>query len=110
LPDRRDIVLGHPLAISDRRSNKRHPERHFAFGFPDRAGCARLRVAAHAAAQVRAIAGVAIVLVMWLDVRTHMPPQNPSISAQVYEPSLVKSELAMNPNRRWARVALWYPQ
>ncbi len=43
------------------------------------------------------IAPVLLLLVAWLDVFTHAPTQNPTVSPTVYESNLVRTRLAMNP-------------
>lgn len=40
---------------------------------------------------------LALLLLMWLDVWTHEPQQNPTAPAAVYQPGLVRNELAMQP-------------
>jgi len=42
-------------------------------------------------------APLALILVAWLDVVTHAPPQNPSVAPWIYEPGLVRAKLAMQP-------------
>ncbi|HEY3762364.1 MAG TPA: YfhO family protein [Verrucomicrobiae bacterium] len=43
------------------------------------------------------IASVVLVLVAWLDVWTHEPQQNPTVSPTVYQPGLAAQKLAMDP-------------
>jgi hypothetical protein len=38
-----------------------------------------------------------LILVAWLDVFTHEPTQNPTVSPNVYEPNLARTDLKMNP-------------
>jgi hypothetical protein len=38
-----------------------------------------------------------LILVAWLDVFTHEPTQNPTVSPGVYEPNLARDDLKMNP-------------
>jgi hypothetical protein len=38
-----------------------------------------------------------LIFVAWLDVFTHEPTQNPTVSPNVYEPNLARNDLAMNP-------------
>jgi len=40
---------------------------------------------------------LSLILVSWLDVLTHEPRQNPTVSPSVYELNLARSSLAMNP-------------
>ena len=40
---------------------------------------------------------LALVLVAWLDVFTHEPPQNPTVPPGIYEPNLARTRLAMRP-------------
>ncbi len=40
---------------------------------------------------------VLLLLVLWLDVRTHEPQQNPSVPPWIYAPGLARAKLAMNP-------------
>lgn len=42
-------------------------------------------------------APLAIILIGWLDVFTHQPRQNPTVSPSVFEQNLVRTKLAMNP-------------
>ena len=42
-------------------------------------------------------APLALILVAWLDVFTHEPAQNPTVSPSVYELNLARTKLAMNP-------------
>ena len=42
-------------------------------------------------------APLALVLVAWLDVLTHMPRQNPTVVPWIYEPGLARIKLAMQP-------------
>lgn len=42
-------------------------------------------------------APTALLLVAWLDVFTHEPPQNPTVPPALYEPNLARTKLAMNP-------------
>ena len=42
-------------------------------------------------------APLALILVAWLDVVTHAPPQNPSVAPWIYEPGLARAKLAMQP-------------
>ena len=39
----------------------------------------------------------ALILIAWLDVLTHEPPQNPTVPPWVYAPNLARHRLAMNP-------------
>jgi hypothetical protein len=38
-----------------------------------------------------------LVALLWLDVQTHMPPQNPTAPRWIYEPDLARAKLAMQP-------------
>jgi hypothetical protein len=38
-----------------------------------------------------------LLALLWLDLRTHLPVQNPTVQADVYTPGLVRAELAMRP-------------
>ena len=38
-----------------------------------------------------------LLLVVWVDVFTHEPAQNPTVSPSVYEPNLIRTKLAMQP-------------
>ena len=40
---------------------------------------------------------VLLLLVLWLDVWTHEPPQNPSVPTWIYAPGLARAKLAMKP-------------
>ena len=40
---------------------------------------------------------VLLLLVLWLDVRTHEPQQNPSVPPWIYAPGLARAKLAMTP-------------
>ena len=39
----------------------------------------------------------ALLLITWLDLRTHVPTQNPTADPSVFAPGIVRQELAMNP-------------
>jgi hypothetical protein len=41
--------------------------------------------------------GFGLILVAWLDVYTHEPTQNPTVTPNVYEPNLARAKLAMQP-------------
>lgn len=43
------------------------------------------------------VAPVVLIFVAWLDVLTHEPSQNPTVSPSVYEINLAREKLAMNP-------------
>jgi hypothetical protein len=43
------------------------------------------------------IAPLTLILVAWLDVLTHEPTQNPTVSPNIYQPNLARESLAMNP-------------
>lgn len=43
------------------------------------------------------IAPLLLLVVAWLDVWTHEPPQNPTVAPNVYQPNLAREKLAMNP-------------
>ena len=43
------------------------------------------------------IAPLLLLLVAWVDVFTHEPAQNPTVSPSVYEPNLIRTKLAMQP-------------
>ncbi len=43
------------------------------------------------------VAPLALLLVVWLDVLTHMPTQNPTVAPWIYEPGLARVKLAMQP-------------
>src|SRR6185295_13166678 len=43
------------------------------------------------------LAPLALLLVMWLDVFTHEPAQNPTVEPWIYEPGLARGKLAMQP-------------
>jgi hypothetical protein len=43
------------------------------------------------------LASVALILLAWLDVWTHEPPQNPTVPPNVYELNLARAKLAMQP-------------
>lgn len=43
------------------------------------------------------MASLVLILVAWLDVWTHEPQQNPTVSPTVYEPGLAREKLAMDP-------------
>ena len=43
------------------------------------------------------LAPLALVLVAWLDVFTHEPPQNPTVPPGIYETNLARTRLAMRP-------------
>lgn len=43
------------------------------------------------------IAPVILIFIAWLDVLTHEPAQNPTVSPNVYQPNLAREKLAMNP-------------
>jgi hypothetical protein len=43
------------------------------------------------------IATLLLVLLAWLDVLTHEPTQNPTVPPGVFQPGLVRTQLAMNP-------------
>jgi len=43
------------------------------------------------------IAPLILIFIAWLDVFTHEPTQNPTVSPNIYEPNLVRQKLAMNP-------------
>jgi hypothetical protein len=47
--------------------------------------------------RLRHMTPVAFLVVLWLDVWTHEPRQNPTVAPTVYEPNLARSNLAMNP-------------
>ncbi len=46
---------------------------------------------------VRRFVPLAVVLIAWLDVFTHMPTQNPTVAPWIYEPGLARVKLAMQP-------------
>jgi len=50
-----------------------------------------------AAPGLRRVAPLLLIVVAWLDVFTHEPTQNPTVSPGVYEPNLMREKLAMNP-------------
>src|SRR5208282_4041454 len=45
----------------------------------------------------RRLAPLLLIVVAWLDVLTHEPPQNPTVPPSVYELNLARTKLAMNP-------------
>ena len=45
----------------------------------------------------RQMLSLALVALFWLDVWTHVPPQNPTVPPWVYQPGLARAKLAMNP-------------
>jgi hypothetical protein len=49
------------------------------------------------AAALRRAAALLLLPVAWLDVQTHEPTQNPTVPANIYEPNLARTRLAMNP-------------
>ena len=48
-------------------------------------------------ARLRAFVPVLLLLLLWLDVWTHEPPQNPSVPPWIYTPGLARTKLAMKP-------------
>ena len=46
---------------------------------------------------LRSLAPLLLIFVVWLDVFTHEPAQNPTVSPGVYEPNLARTSLAMQP-------------
>ena len=48
-------------------------------------------------AGLRPFIPVLLLLVLWLDVWTHEPPQNPSVPPWIYAPGLARTKLAMKP-------------
>ena len=48
-------------------------------------------------AGLRPFVPVLLLLVLWLDVWTHEPPQNPSVPPWIYAPGLARAKLAMKP-------------
>jgi hypothetical protein len=46
---------------------------------------------------LRRIAPLLLIVVAWLDVFTHEPPQNPTVPPSVYELNLARADLNMNP-------------
>jgi hypothetical protein len=46
---------------------------------------------------LRRIAPLLLIMVAWLDVFTHEPPQNPTVPPSVYELNLARAKLAMDP-------------
>jgi len=47
--------------------------------------------------EARRMIGLALVFVLWLDLRTHEPQQNPSAPNAVYAPGIVRAELGLTP-------------
>jgi len=47
--------------------------------------------------RLRPFVPVLLLLVLWLDVWTHEPPQNPSVPPWIYAPGLARAKLAMKP-------------
>jgi hypothetical protein len=54
-------------------------------------------LAREAKSRLLQFAPLLLVLVAWLDVFTHEPPQNPTAPADIYEPNLARADLEMNP-------------
>jgi len=48
-------------------------------------------------ARPRQVLSLSLLALVWFDVRTHEPQQNPTGPAAIYDPGLVRTELAMNP-------------
>jgi hypothetical protein len=46
---------------------------------------------------LRRLAPLILIVIAWLDVFTHEPAQNPTVSPSVYEPNLARASLKMNP-------------
>ena len=56
-----------------------------------------LLLTSNAGSKLRRIAPLLLIVIAWLDVFTHEPPQNPTVPSSVYEPNLARAKLAMNP-------------
>ena len=50
--------------------------------------------------------GLLLLVLLWLDVVTHAPRQNPTVAASVYQPGLVTQQLKINPQPGSARAFL----
>ena len=53
--------------------------------------------------RLRPFIPVLLLLVLWLDVWTHEPPQNPSVPTWIYTPGLARAKLAMKPQPELGR-------
>jgi hypothetical protein len=60
-------------------------------------GAATLKPRLQCLGRLRPFIPVLLLLVLWLDVWTHEPPQNPSVPAWIYAPGLARAKLAMKP-------------
>jgi len=52
------------------------------------------------------ITGLLLLVLVWLDVATHAPRQNPTVAASVYQPGLLPQQLKINPQPGNARAFL----
>jgi len=60
-------------------------------------GAAPLKPGLQRFGRLRPFIPVLLLLVLWLDVWTHEPPQNPSVPPWIYAPGLARAKLAMQP-------------
>jgi len=54
----------------------------------------------------RIIAGLLLLVMVWLDAATHAPRQNPTVAGSVYQPRLLPEQLKVNPRPGDARAFL----
>ena len=54
----------------------------------------------------RILTGLLLLVLVWLDVATHAPRQNPTVAASVYQPGLLPRELKISPRPGDARAFL----
>jgi len=55
---------------------------------------------------LQVITGVSLLVLVWLDVATHAPRQNPTVAASVYQPGLLPQQLNVSPQPGNARAFL----
>jgi hypothetical protein len=55
---------------------------------------------------LQVITGLSLLVLVWLDVATHAPRQNPTVAASVYQPGLLPQQLKINPRPGDARAFL----
>ena len=60
-------------------------------------GAAPLKPGLQRLGRLRPLVPLLLMLVLWLDVWTHEPPQNPSVPPWIYAPGLARAKLAMTP-------------
>jgi len=53
-----------------------------------------------------ALGGVVLLMLHWLDIQTHMPNQNPTVSPEVFAPGLPRDDMAPRPALGQSRVLL----